>query len=130
MKCIQSIFDTIAVDAFKPSTLRTIEEYTNDIENGATDFPRFNQQEHAGLCKAGAPLIGVSTIACYAARSLATRGNAASDQGESTVKHMGLAETDANTVFIDFTMFLTSLRAELERRKSGGRAYLERRNAI
>jgi len=51
------------------------------IQNGTTDFPRFNQQEHAGLCKAGPALIGASVVAGYAARSLAASGNAASSQG-------------------------------------------------
>ena len=78
---MQFIYDAIAADGFKPSTLQAIDEYINDIENGTTDFPRFNQQEHSGLCKAGPALIGASIVASYAARSLATSGDAASSQG-------------------------------------------------
>jgi hypothetical protein len=80
MKRIQDIYDAIATDGFAPSTLRLIDAYVNDIENGTTDFPRFNQQEHAGLCKAGSALIGASIVAGYAARSLATSGDAASGE--------------------------------------------------
>ena len=82
MERIQDIYDAIAAGGFKPSTLQAIEEYSNDIENGTTDFPRFNQQEHAGLCKGGSPLIGASIVACYARRSLATGSNAESSQGQ------------------------------------------------
>ena len=83
MERIQFIYDAIATDGFKPSTLQAIDEYINDIENGTTDFPRFNQQEHSGLCKAGPALIGASIVACHATRSFATSGNAASSQGSS-----------------------------------------------
>ena len=82
MERIQDIYDAIAAGGFKPSTLQAIEEYSNDIENGTTDFPRFNQQEHAGLCKAGPALIGASVVAGYAARSLATSGDATGSQGQ------------------------------------------------
>ena len=81
MKSIQDIYDAIATDGFKPSTLQIIDAFVNDIENGTTDFPRFNQQEHAGLCKAGPALIGASIVAGYAARSLATSGDVAGGQG-------------------------------------------------
>ena len=84
MKSFQDIYDAIAADGFKESTLCVIDELINDIENGTTDFPRFNQQEHSGLCKAGPALIGASIVACYAARSLATSGNAESGQGSPT----------------------------------------------
>ncbi|MBR6843807.1 MAG: hypothetical protein IKM79_01790 [Bacteroidales bacterium] len=56
----------------------------NDIENGTTDFPRFNQQEHSGLCKAGSALIGASIVASYAAGSLAASSDVASGQGGPT----------------------------------------------
>ena len=49
--------------------------------NGTEDFHRFNLSEHAGLCTAGAPLIGASIIACYATASLAASGNATGGQG-------------------------------------------------
>ena len=81
MRTIQDIYDAIAADGFKESTLRIIDDLINDIENGTTDFPRFNQQEHSGLCKAGPALIGASIVASYATRSLAASGNAAGCQG-------------------------------------------------
>ncbi len=81
MERIQDIYDSIAADGFTPSTLQAIDEYTNDIENGRTDFYRFNLPEHAGLCTAGAPLIGASIVACYATRSFATGGHATGSQG-------------------------------------------------
>ena len=80
MKSIQDIYEAIAADGFKPSTLQLMDVFVNDIENGTTDFPRFNQQEHSGLCKAGPALIGASIVAGYAARSLATSGDAASGE--------------------------------------------------
>ena len=81
MKYIQEIYDKISAAGFTEQTLQIIDEYVNDIENGLTDFPRFNQQEHSGLCKAGSALIGASIIAGYATRSIATSGNASSGQG-------------------------------------------------
>ena len=81
MRSIQDIYDAIAADGFKEPTLRIIDGLINDIENGTTDFPRFNQQEHSGLCKAGPALIGASIVASYATRSLAASGNAAGCQG-------------------------------------------------
>ena len=81
MRTIQDIYDAIAADGFKESTLRIIDDLINDIENGTTDFPRFNQQEHSGLCKAGPALIGASIVASYATRSLAASGNATGCQG-------------------------------------------------
>ena len=40
-----------------------------------------SQKEHAGLCTAGAPLIGASIVACYATASFAAGGNASGSQG-------------------------------------------------
>ena len=77
---IQDIDDSIATNGFNESTLRIIDELINDIENGTTDIPRFSQQEHSGLCKAGAALIGASIVAGYAARSLAASGDATGSQ--------------------------------------------------
>lgn len=78
---IQDIDNAIATDGFKESTLGIIDKLINDIENGSTDIPRFNQQEHSGLCKAGQALIGASIIASHATRSLAASGNASGSQG-------------------------------------------------
>jgi hypothetical protein len=84
MRYFQDIYDAIAADGFKESTLCLIDELINDIENGTTDFPRFNQQEHSGLCKAGSALIGASIVASYAAGSLAASSDVASGQGGPT----------------------------------------------
>jgi len=84
MNSIQDIYDAMAADGFNPSTLQLIDGFVNSIENGSTDFPRFNQQEHAGLCKAGPALIGASIVAGYAARSLAASGDVAGSQGVPT----------------------------------------------
>jgi hypothetical protein len=81
MSSINDIYEAIDADGFKSSTLHLIDEYINDIENGRTNFSRFNEQEHAGLCKAGAPLIGASIIACYARRSITASCNAEGREG-------------------------------------------------
>lgn len=80
MKCIQDIYEAIENGGFTASTLQSIDEFVNDIENGSTDLPRFNQQEHSGLCKAGSALIGASIVASYAAGSLTAGGHAGSSQ--------------------------------------------------
>ena len=80
MDKLQDIFRAIDADGFKESTLLMIDNYIKDIENGRTNFPRFTQQEHAGLCKAGAALIGASVVASYARGSLTTGGDAESSQ--------------------------------------------------
>lgn len=84
MKSFQDIYEAIAADGFTESTLSVIDELVNDIENGTTDFPRFNQQEHSGLCKAGPALIGASIVASHAAGSLAASGDVAGGQGSPT----------------------------------------------
>ena len=81
MADIQQIYDTIARNGFADITLQLIDNYVNDILNGRTDFPRFTQPEHAGLCTAGAPLIGASVVAGYATASLGAGSNAASGEG-------------------------------------------------
>ncbi len=80
MITLQDIYDNIDADGFAASTLSFIDELTNDIQDGTTNFPRFSQQEHSGICKAGAPLIGASIVASYAARSLAAGGDATGGQ--------------------------------------------------
>ena len=81
MDKLQDIFRAIDADGFKGSTLLMIDNYIKDIENGRTNFPRFTQQEHAGLCKAGAALIGASVVASYARGSLTAGGDAESREG-------------------------------------------------
>ena len=51
MTDIQHIYETIECNGFADSTLHLIDNYINDIQNGRTDFPRFTQPEHAGLCQ-------------------------------------------------------------------------------
>ena len=80
MRCFQDIYDAIAANGFAGSTLQAIDELVNQIENGSTDFPRFNLREHSGICKAGSTLIGASIVASYAERSLAAGGDAGSGQ--------------------------------------------------
>ena len=65
-----AIFDSIRENGFSVYTLQLIDNYTNDILNGRTNIHRFNLQEHAGLCTAGAPLIGAYTVCSYARASL------------------------------------------------------------
>ena len=83
MNSIQDIYEAIATEGFSERVLHLIDEHVNDIENGRANFSRFNQQEHAGLCKAGAPLIGASIVASYARRSLTPSCYAESGQGQS-----------------------------------------------
>ena len=77
----RQIYDTIAKDGFADNVIHLIDNYIKDIQNGRTDFPRFTQPEHAGLCTAGAPLIGASVVASYATASLGAGGNASGGQG-------------------------------------------------
>ncbi len=64
-----AIFDSIREGGFSAHTLQLIDNYTNDILYGRTNLDRFNQQEHAGLCSGGAPLIGAYIVCCYARAS-------------------------------------------------------------
>lgn len=81
MDKLNGIFEAIKADGFSESTLLQIDKYVNDIKNGTEDFPRFNLPEHAGLCTAGAPLIGASIIACYATASLTAGSHVEGSQG-------------------------------------------------
>ena len=78
---LEHIFGMIAKEGFTDITLQEINNYINDILNGTEDFHRFNLSEHAGLCTAGAPLIGASIVACYATASLAASRNAEGSEG-------------------------------------------------
>ena len=70
MDSLQHIYEVIATKGFDDISLQAIQDYVKNIQNGTEDFPRFNLSEHAGLCTAGAPLIGASVIACYATASI------------------------------------------------------------
>ena len=78
---LEQIYGIIAKEGFTVIALQDIDDYIKDIQNGTEDFPRFNLSEHAGLSKGGAPLIGASIIACYAAASLAASCNAEGREG-------------------------------------------------
>ena len=80
MEPLQKIFDAIAAEGFSAGVLEMINNYINDILYGKTSFPRFNLSEHAGLCSAGAPLIGASVVACYARASLEASADAGASQ--------------------------------------------------
>ena len=80
----EDIYKSISNNGFEDATLQLIDQFINDIQNGTQDFYRFNQQEHAGLCKGGSPLIGASIVADYARTSLTTGGNAESRQRKPT----------------------------------------------
>ena len=79
---LEQIYGIIAKEGFTDIALQDIDDYIKDIQNGTEDFPRFNLSEHAGLSKGGAPLIGASIIACYAAASLAASCNAEGREGQ------------------------------------------------
>ena len=81
MSSIQDIYEAIDAEGFSERGLQLIDAHVNDIENGRANFSRFNQQEHAGLCKAGASLIGASIVASYARRSLTTSSDAEGGKG-------------------------------------------------
>ncbi len=81
MSNIQDIYKAIATNGFSEVTNQMIDNYTNEIINGTTNFYRYNTPEHAGLCKAGQVLIGASVVASYATTSLTTSGNV----GESKI---------------------------------------------
>ena len=70
MSSVQDIYEAIANEGFAVSTLRLIDDYVNDIQNGTTNFSRYTIPEHAGLCTAGSALIGASIVANYARASL------------------------------------------------------------
>ncbi len=81
MPNIHDIFNAISTDDFSSSTLQFIDNYTNDIQNGTTNFYRFTIPEHAGLCTAGPALIGASVVASYARASLTASRDASGSQG-------------------------------------------------
>lgn len=72
---------SIKDDGFSEHTIKLIDEYTNAILNGRTNLTRFNQQEHAGLCTAGASLIGAYVVCDYARRSIESGGDVAESKG-------------------------------------------------
>ena len=81
MDRLQQIYEIVDIEGFNDVSLRIIDSYVKDIQNGTEDFSRFNLSEHAGLCKGGSPLIGASIIACYATASLTSSRNADGSEG-------------------------------------------------
>jgi hypothetical protein len=81
MDRLQQIYEIVEIEGFNDVSLRIIDSYVKDIQNGTEDFSRFNLSEHAGLCKGGSPLIGASIIACYATASLTSSRNADGSEG-------------------------------------------------
>ena len=79
---IEHLYEQITKEGFTAQTLREINNYINDIQNGREDFLRFNLSEHAGLCKGGAHLIGASIIASYATASLTASSNVEGSEGK------------------------------------------------
>lgn len=76
---LDAIYTSIQDNGFSERTIDLIDNYTNNILNGKTDLIQFNQQEHAGLCRAGEVLIGAYIVCNYARTSL----EASSDAGTS-----------------------------------------------
>ena len=81
MERLQHIYEVIAKEGFSDFALQEIDNYVKDIQNGTEDYYRFNLSEHAGLCTAGAPLIGASIVACYATTSLTASRHVEGGQG-------------------------------------------------
>ena len=74
---------SIKYNGFSEHTLQLIDNYTNDILNGRTNLDRFNLPEHAGVCTAGAPLIGAYIVCNYARTSLEASRDAGTGQTSS-----------------------------------------------
>lgn len=74
---------SIKYNAFSEHTLQLIDDYINDILNGRTNLDRFNLSEHAGLCTAGAPLIGAYIVCNYARKSLEPSRHAGTSETRS-----------------------------------------------
>ena len=83
MESLQKIYDAIAAEGFSAGVLGMIDNYTNDILYGTASISRFNLSEHAGVCTAGAVLIGASVVTGYARASLEASCHAAGGQGGS-----------------------------------------------
>lgn len=66
------VYMSIRDCGFSEKTIDLIDNYTKDIINGKTNLAQFNQQEHAGLCRAGEILIGAYIVCNYARTSLET----------------------------------------------------------
>lgn len=83
MTTTQEIYVAIAAEGFSPRVLDMIDSYSNEVLYGTASFSRFNLPEHAGLCTAGAALIGAAVIADYARGCIEASCHAAGGQGGS-----------------------------------------------
>ena len=81
---------SIKYNGFSEHTLQLIDNYTNDIQNGTTNFSRYTIPEHAGLCTAGSALIGASVVASYARTSLTASGDA--ERGQNSPNNWEIDE--------------------------------------
>ena len=80
----QEIYEAIATKGFSPEVVAMIDNYSNDIENGRANISRYTLPEHAGVCTAGAVLIGATIVSDYARKSLTTGSDASGSQAPST----------------------------------------------
>ena len=98
---IEQIYDIIEEQGFTAQTLQAIDTYIKEIQDGTEDFPRFNLSEHAGLCTAGAPLIGASVIASYATASITASCHAEGCEGGPANWQIDECQEKLINVFID-----------------------------
>ena len=77
VKSLQDIYDSLAAEGFSSGVMAMIDNYSNDILYGKASISRFNLSEHAGVCTAGAVLIGASVVAGSARASLEASTDAA-----------------------------------------------------
>ena len=64
-----------------PLSIDNVQKYINDILYGKRDLSQFNQAEHAGVCSAGAHLVGALIVCDFARESLASGRDAETGQG-------------------------------------------------
>ena len=74
---LDEIYILIGAEGYSARVLDAINHFSNDIENGRTNFSRYTLEEHSGICKAGSPLIGAAVVAGYARASLEAGANVA-----------------------------------------------------
>lgn len=80
MRSLPEIYKAIADEGFSARVLKLINDFTNAITDGRTNFSRYTIPEHAGVCTAGEVLIGATVVASYARTSLEASADAARGQ--------------------------------------------------
>ena len=78
---LEHVYSSIRDNGFSEPTLQLMDNYISNILNGKTNLTQFNQPEHAGLCLAGAMLIGAYIVCNYARASLEASTDAATSEG-------------------------------------------------